>query len=636
MAKVLVFGGIACAAVVVAGTLYATRGGEDAPAADGGAPATGPAGSAATPDPGTPSADTWCQREPYAGWTPVDDGQPVPAEPIVRNVAGQHGGTISLSTAGDLGALHPLAPEGATAQEFRALIWDNLVTYDNAAWQHVPNLATRWESSDDKLVWTFHLRTGVIWSDGEPFDADDVIFTYQALFDDKFVASTKDSLRDSQGRFPKVEKIDSHAVRFTLQEIDAIFVDHVSYVYIMPQHLWQASHEAGTFQHELKDKNPATLAKMVGTGAFRLVDYKSAEALIFERSKTHFRFGRDGNRLPYCDRLVVRIVPDMNTLYTKFIAGDFDVLNSLRPEDYDDARAHEQAKNFTVYALGPALGGNYITFNQNTGSNPETGAPYLAPWKVKVFRQTAFRQAISHAIDREKMVEILLKGRGVPGYHYTGVANRTWYSEGLPEFPYDPAKAKALLEGIGLVDRDGDGIRETPEGEPFRFTIVTNTENNTRIQAGNMMKTDFRAIGLDADLRGMAFKTLVPMLESQFDYDAVILGWGSAVPPDPLGGKNIIPSSGVLHMWFPKQKSPSTEWEAEIDRVFGEMGRTPDEIARKQVWRRVSEILGREQPQIFLFDSNVYVGVRNKFDNLKPSILRPYAYWNVYEMAVRQ
>lgn len=621
--------GVALVAVaIVAGLIY---GGGDATGPGPGAP-----GDPASSSDASTAEKAWFQREGMEGWTAIADGQPVPTTPAIRNTTGPYGGTVTLSINGDLGSIHPLDPDGATAQQLRGLIWDNLTGYENNQWTEVPKLATHWESSPDHLTWTFHLREGVIWSDGEPFDADDVVFTFTALFEPSFTSSTQDSLRDSQGRYPKVEKVDRYTVRFTLHEIDAIFLDHVSYVYIMPQHLWQQAHDERRFKQILRDKQPETLARMVGTGAFKLVDYKTAEAMVFARSNTHWRFDREGKRLPYADRVVYRVVPNLDTEYQKFIAGDFDVLDALRPEDYVDARAKSAERDFTVYPLGPSLGSNYLCFNQNPGKNPESGEPYVAPWKLEFFRKSEFRRAVSHAMDRQKMVDILLEGRGEPGYHYCDKANKSWYTPHAPTFEFDKAKARALLDGLGLKDTDGDGLRETPSGQRFSFEILTNSENTTRIKMGNMIKTDLRDVGLDATLRPIAFNTLIPLLRSQFAYDSVILGWASAVPPDPLGGKNIVPSTGELHMWYPQQKTPSTEWEAEIDRVFGEMGRSPELARRKELFDRVQVLMGEHQPLIYTVNSNVYSAVRNRFRNLKPCILRPYTYWNLFEVAVEK
>ncbi len=575
--------------------------------------------------------------EPVDSFVPAPappDPHPRPADACVCDVRGNHGGVLTLAVSGDLGSLHPLKPEGATDQQVRSFIYDKLVDYDNKEWKTSPNLAKGWEVSPDGLVWTFQIRKGVEWADGKPLTADDVIFTFEELLKPEFVAGEKDLLKDSQGRLPTIEKVDDLAVRFRLHEVSALFLEYIGSTPIMPKHRWERAAAEGRFSQILKDMTPAGLQEMIGTGAWRIADYKTAEAIIFERNPRHWRFDRDGKRLPYAEKLVLRIVPSQDTMYVKFIAGDFDLLEPLRPEDYEDARGKEKDKDFTVHALGPSLNTNYLGLNQNPGKNPETGEPYVAPWKLPYFQKTEFRQALSHAMDRQGMVDNLLKGRGVPLYSFTPPGNKIWFNSEAPRHEFDKARSRALLDGLGLVDRDKDGIRETPEGQRFSFTILTNADNTTRIQMGAMIQKDLADVGIEVNVKPISFKTLIPLIQSQFSYEAYILGWASGVPPDPLMSKNALLSSGENHYWHPQQKSPVTPWEADIDRVLGEMSRTVDMEKRKTMYPRIQHHLGEQEPMIFTISANLYIAARNRFRNMKPTLLRPHTYWNHYELAV--
>jgi peptide/nickel transport system substrate-binding protein len=400
----------------------------------------------------------------------------------------------------------------------------------------------------------------------------------------------------------------------------------------MPHHKWARAAEEGRFSEILKVGDP--LSEMVGCGPFRIVDYKTDEAITFERNPRYWIFDQDGKRLPYAERVMLRIVPNLDTMYTKFIAGEFDLLEPLQPEYYQDARAKEKDGDFKVVPLGPSLRTVYFAVNQNPGSNAETGQPYVAPWKLKYFRMTEFRRALSHAVDRDAIVDNLLGGRGSPLYAFTPPPNKLWHNPDVPKYPHDKKKARDLLESIGLVDRDGDGIRETPEGRKFSFTLLTNTENNMRVQACTMIQKDLKEVGLDVTPSPMVFTTLVRNIQSAYDWEAFLLGWASGVPPDPLMSKNILLSSGQSHNWFPLQESPATPWEAEMDKLTAEMGQEDSREKRKAIYDRIQVILAEQQPMIFLFNDNLYVGARNRFRNLKPSILRPHTYWNIEEIAV--
>lgn len=598
--------------------------------AGAGCPAKGPA--ATTGGSGTPAAAATFTPDPAPA-----DPLPKPAEPYVRQVRGNHGGTLTMAVPGDLGSLHPLKTVGATDQQVRNFIYDGLTDYDNKEWKVIPGLATKWEHDAAGLVWTYTLRRGVQWSDGEAFDADDVVFTYTELFKESFVGSEKDILKDSQGRLPTVEKLDAHTVRFTIQERSALFVSQMSNAKILPQHQWQQAADENRFMEILKVGDDLT--KMIGTGPFKIANYKTDEVIIFERNARHWRYDQDSKRLPYVDQVVIRIVPDQNTMYAKFLAGEFDLLEPLRPEDYEDARAKSTAAQgtdqaFTVHPLGPSLNTTYICVNQNPGKNPETGEPYVEPWKLEYFQNVKFRHAISHSIARQQIVDIVLKGRGVPLYTFTPPANKVWYYEHSPKFEYDKEKAKALLEEIGLKDTDGDGIRETPDGKKFSFVVYTNTENSTRVQTITMLQKDLADVGLEVIPKPITFTTLVSMLQSQFNYEAFVLGWASGVPPDPLQSKAIVRSDGELHVWHPQQKKASREWEQRIDDLINTMAITVDQAERKTQYDQIQEILGNQQAMIFMYSPNLYVATRANIRNLKLDILRPYTYWNLYELMI--
>ena len=590
-----------------------------------GAPEASPVGVAAPADPvASPTAPA-----PAATW---QDPNPKPDEPDVRQVHGTRGGTISYSVPADLGTLHPLKSLGATDQEVRSLIYDSLYGYDHEKWDNEPGITKSYEMSPDGLVWTFRLRRGVRWSDGHPFTADDVLFTFTELFRDSFIGSEKDILQDSQKRVPRVEKVDDDTVRFTLHEVNALFLDHISNPKIMPKHKWEQAAADGKFMEILKVGDP--YADMVGTGPYRIVDYKQDEVIVFERNPHYWRYDLDGTRLPYADRMVIRIVPDQNTMYVKFKNGDFDLLEPLRPEDYEDAVASAKACDFTVHRLGASLVTAYFCVNQNPGQNPETGKAYVEPWKLKYFQMVEFRRACSHAIDRQAIVDNLIQGRGEPIYDFTPPANKLWYSPDTPRYPLDRAKAKALLDQIGLKDRDGDGIRETPEGQKFSFVVNTNTENNTRKKILTMLQKDFADVGLEIIAQPITFNTLVESIRSQYTWEAFVLGWASGVPPDPLQSKSIIQSFGESHNWFPKQAAPATPWEAELDQLVQQMATTLDRTARKAINDRIQAILAEQQAMIFIYSPKMYVATRNRFTNLKCSLLRPYTYWNIFEIAV--
>jgi peptide/nickel transport system substrate-binding protein len=273
-------------------------------------------------------------------------------------------------------------------------------------------------------------------------------------------------------------------------------------------------------------------------------------------------------------------------------------------------------------------------FNLNPGKNAQ-GKPFVEPWKRAIFNDVRFRRAVSHAIDREGIIKAVLQGRGVPLYEPYTSANKVWFNPNVPKFTYDPAKANALLDEMGLVDRNGDGIRDTKDGKTVEFTLHTNSENNLRKSFGTVISNNLKAVGVRVNFQPLEFNTLIVRLREDYQYEAILLGLSSAVPPDPALSTNVYRSSGVTHNWWPKQKTPATPAEAEIDRLMDVVVQENDHAKRKAAFDRVQEIMGENQFCIYVVNQNLYVGLRNRIQGASPSVLRPHATWNIQEMWVK-
>ena len=207
-----------------------------------------------------------------------------------------------------------------------------------------------------------------------------------------------------------------------------------------------------------------------------------------------------------------------------------------------------------------------------------------------------------------------------------------WYDPNVPKFAYDPAKAKALLDEMGLKDTNGDGIRDTPDGHPVEFTLHTNSENNLRKAFGTVIADNLTKVGIRVNFQPLEFNTLIVRLREDFEYEAILLGLSSAVPPDPALSTNVYRSSGLTHNWYVKQKSPATPAEAEMDKLMNQVVQERDFAKRKAAFDRVQEIMGENQFCIYVVNRNLYVGLRNRVQGSDPSVLRPHATWNIQEI----
>jgi peptide/nickel transport system substrate-binding protein len=561
---------------------------------------------------------------------------PPPDEPFVfEGEPGTYGGMLVLATAQDPKSFNALlAGETSTTAVTNGPMYTTLLGFDNVEQKIDNGLCTAIEHSDDYLVWTFRLRKGVRWSDGVPFTAHDVKFNYDVAFDAKIDSSVKSAFEQTDKTLPKVEVLDDYSVRFTLTEPNAIFLDNIGSTYLVPKHKWEESYKKGEFERAMAlDSKPEDI---VGLGPFRLKEFASEQRVVLERNPYYWKVDKKGQRLPYLDRVIFRIVPDYNTMLTVFQNGETDMHWNVRPEEFDLLKREEQAKDFTVHELGPGYNVLYIMVNQNPNKD-KTGKPFVDPVLGEWFRNVKFRKAIAHAIDRQAIITTSYQGLGTPVSTFCPPANKVWYNkEASVEYDYSPDKAKALLKEIGLEDRDGDGIVEDASGHKCAFRLFTNSNNSSRVGAATVIKDNLKAIGIDVNFQGIPFNSMVDALQTTFDWDAVIGGWQSGNPPDPVLMKNIVTTGGMLHYSNPLQKTPATEWGKRIDELMSANARTLDLAERKKQFAEVQHLWSDNLPEIDLLVPNYFVAVKNKVANLKASPLPLYTYWNIEELYLKK
>ncbi|NBS50763.1 MAG: ABC transporter substrate-binding protein, partial [Verrucomicrobia bacterium] len=251
---------------------------------------------------------------------------------IARSEPGRRGGVFIDSTPGEPSTFNPLVSEDATSSGFIGLFLDSLVR-NNAVTQEVePGLATRWEIAPDNKTFTFHLRPGVLWSDGHPFSADDVVFTFRAIYDSRYPNRAAFDLSVDGKKFT-VEKIDDLTVRLTTPEIYAPFLETVGGVGLLPKHELESAFLDGSL---LKAWNVSVAQKeprrLLATGAFRLRSYQPAERIVFEANPHYWRADTQGIRLPYVDYLVTKLVKDANASTLAFATGQTDA-EGLSPDN---------------------------------------------------------------------------------------------------------------------------------------------------------------------------------------------------------------------------------------------------------------------------------------------------------------
>lgn len=294
-------------------------------------------------------------------------------------------------------------------------------------------------------------------------------------------------------------------------------------------------------------------------------------------------------------------------------------------------KAEAATGKFKLLELGVASQMDLICFNQNPGTN-KSGQPYIPPHKLKWFRNTKFRQAISHAIDRASIVTSSLNGLGKPNYGFWNESNQKWFNPNIPTQPYDLNKAKQLLAEIGIKDRNGDGFLEDEDGHPVEFELNTNAGNSRREKGSVLVQEDLKRLGIKVTYRPLDFNTLVTRLDSTFDFECIFLGLAST-SPEPTSSLNVLRSNGFSHQWYPQQKTPSTPWEARIDALMNQQLTTLDFAERKKYVDEVQVIMSEQVPMIYTACMFAYAAIRNGVGNLQPTVQHNNRlFWNVAEL----
>lgn len=566
------------------------------------------------------------------------DTHPLPADTMTVPAPeiGRYGGRFVLSQTTGPKTFNAMMGNETSTNDVTDRMFTSLADFNNGTQQEVPMLARSWDTSPDGLTWTWHLRHGAAFSDGHPITADDVLFSFEVAYDDTLHPSIQDLLKVGGKRF-EVTAPDSYTVVTKIAGPYALMVPAVGSLRIMPKHVLEPVYRRGDFASAYTVSiHPDSL---VTSGPWRLKQYVPGEKTVITRNPYWFGVDAKGQRLPYLDELVFLIVPDQDAADLKFRAGESDGIDNVKPENYKWYEDNQKTGNYTLYDVGPSLNTNFFWFNLNRvrdarGGKP-VGSPRVDAVKYAWFKNPVFRRAVSLAVDREAIVQSAFYGAAVKNFTNTTAGNKIWYNPDLPHYDYDPAKSKALLASLGWKDTNGDGFLEDAQGHTIEFSLKTNSDNKVRTAMCNFIQADLAKVGVRCDPTPVDFNTLITNLRQDFQYEAILLGLQSGVPPDPGMGQNVYRSSGLTHYWNIKQPKPESPEEAEIDRLISENVSSNDMAMRHRTWDRIQTILNDQCWFIWLPTQIQKMPARNRFGNIHPSVIPHRLLWNIEQVFVK-
>jgi peptide/nickel transport system substrate-binding protein len=581
---------------------------------------------------------TGCGGKGVAG-SAYKDAYPLPADTMTVQMdeVGTYGGRFVLAQTAPPRTFNTLmANETSSSDVTDGRLYSTMVSYDNGTQTLGPGIAKSWEISGDGRTSTWHLRRGAAFSDGHPITSADILFSFELYMDDTLHVSLYDFFKPYGKKF-ELSAPDSYTVVIRTAGPYAMLVPVVSSVYVQPKHVLEAAYRSGRFSAAYNVSTPPE--SLVTSGPWMLKQYVPNEKTVLTRNPHWYGVDARGQRLPYLDELVFVIVPDQNTAALKFEAGEVDALDDVKPENYQRYEKGQKAGNYTFYDRGASLNTNFFWFNLNrvrdAKSGKKIGSTYVSAAQYSWFSNRDFRKAVSKAIDRDAIIRSVYYGQAVKNWSTATPGNAGWYTPDVVHYDYDLEGARKLIAGLGWKDRNGDGFVEDAQGNPVRFSIKTNSSNMLRVNTCTFIKDDLAKIGIQCDPAPLEFNTLITNLRTDFQYEGILLGLQSGVPPDPGMGQNVWKSSGLTHYWNIKQPKPETEAEARIDRLIEQNVTTIDPAERKRTWTEMQNTLNEECFVEWLPTLIYKVPIRNRFGNLHPTVIPHRILWNIDRVFVK-
>ncbi|MET0389843.1 MAG: peptide-binding protein [Polyangiales bacterium] len=452
---------------------------------------------------------------------------------------------------------------------------------DDPRFRIVPALAERWEVSPDGRTYTFHLRAGVTWHDGQPFSASDVLATFDKLRDPQVDAAGTRSDFEELARYSAP---DPATVVLEWKRPYFLVLDALADLPIQPAHVIAKLSPA---QYNAAATNPLNRAP-IGTGPFKFVSWESQGKIVLERNPHYW------GRPTYLDRLVFRIVPDPGVRMQLAERGELDLLYRVKPDQWVGMNSAALREHWHRSRFYPAKY-QWIGWNQQH--------PLLADVRV--------RRALTQLIDRPSIIDKLMHGlpRATTCHFYWASAA---CDPALTPLPYDPEAAAQLLDSADVRDHDGDGIRDR-NGVPLRFGLLLPSSSRDATRIAALIKEDLARQGVEVRLEMVEWSALLQRV-NEHTFDAVTMLWSGDARMDPT------------QIWHSRSHKAGTNFigyhNAEVDRLIEEARVTLDDNTRNALFRRFGAIIHAEQPYTFLF-------VPAELDLLHERVkgARPSLYW---------
>jgi peptide/nickel transport system substrate-binding protein len=515
-------------------------------------------------------------------------GQPA-GEPGAGGQAGQavKGGTVTFGNFADGATLQPLLIQDTASRAYESAHYSApLLRYDpdTLALDTKYGTAESFQQSPDGLTYTFKLKNNILWSDGKPITAQDYKFTWDKMMDPKVDYPYRSNLR----YFDTLTAPDDRTLVFKLKEAFCPAVDYAN-LNPIPKHIFE--------NLDIND-NPLNQKPTVGSGPWLLQEWrKDSEAIFTANDK--FYLGR-----PNLDRIVYRIVKDQTVAYSMLKTGEIDQ-SGIQAIDWDEAKRLPNIQAMNYYPASASW--VYIGYNMRN----------------EMLKDVRVRQALAHMMDRKKVIDAIRLGHAKPINSI--FASASWaFSDDVPKYEYEVAKAKSLLDAAGwrTPANDPNGTR-VKDGKPMKMRIFYNAGNKEREQLATIAQQYAKAVGVELEVIAEEWNAYLNRVNRTRDMEMYVLGWSSGL--EPHGSQNI---------WITDGGQNATGFSnAQVDELFPKAAAVPScsQADRKRVYAEIQKLVSADPPYIFMWESEVLSGLNSRLVPNKMSKLGyDYRPWEWY------
>ncbi|HCR72191.1 MAG TPA: hypothetical protein DIW23_12155 [Anaerolineae bacterium] len=413
--------------------------------------------------------------------------------------------------AGSPDTLNPGTAVLTEAYTVFALVYDTIYEYQLDGTYKL-DVAESAEVSDDGLTWTFKIRSGINFHDGEPMTAQDVAFSINLYKDNvDYIYLNSYTLN-----FDTVEATDDTTVVITLTDAVPNIDYLLSYLYIVPEHIWG---EYATPPGSVEFEN----LEMIGTGPFKMAEYAQSQFVRLTANKEHFQ------NPPKIDEVIFRTYESQDVLVQSLRNGETDMIIEMPATAVQTLQDDETIEVVTGAPFAPDV--SDIIFNQADPENCPTDVGGLCTGHPAL-RDRNFRLALAHATNKQQLIDVVQLGFATPGLTLIPDGLGRWYNDTLVDYAFDVDLANSILDDAGYLDTDGDGVREMPDGsQPLNFRMHWPSDSIDGPRMAELLAEMWREVGVTLELQAVEPDALTAECCPTFDFDIILWGWGS--DPDP-------------------------------------------------------------------------------------------------------